>query len=91
MQSPPRASSLWARDTESASPRARRRHWAAGRSEGSRLRLGGHPLDSSAAGASGRGGAGRGSQAAAPANLASITLPDRGLQGAGGAQLRQES
>lgn len=41
--------------------------------------------------ASGRGGAGRGSQTAAPANLASITLPDPGLQGAGGAQLGHES
>lgn len=90
MQSPPRVSSLWARDTESASPRAQRRNRAAGGYQGSGLMLWGQPLGSSTAGASGRGGAGRGSQTAAPANLASITLPDRGLQGAGGAQLEQE-
>jgi hypothetical protein len=54
-------------------------------------RLCGEPGGSSAARASGRGGAGRGSQTAAPANLASITLPDLGLQGAGGAQPGQES
>lgn len=45
----------------------------------------------SASRASGRGGAGRGRQTAAPANLASITLPDLFLQGAGGAQPGQES
>lgn len=58
---------------------------------GAERRLCGEPRGSRAAPASGRGGAGRGSQTAAPANLASITLPDLGLQGAGGAQPGLES
>lgn len=71
-------------------PRGRRR--AAGRYQGVQSRGSAvSPGGSGAARASGRGGAGRGSQTAAPANLASITLPDLGLQGAGGAQPGLES